>query len=207
VPYEINITWFSALNREGCDGVDIAFQVKRLVASRIIALVLQGVPGIYLHSMIGTKNDIEAVLRTNSKRDINRTVISYKAINKALEDPLSKISRINRELGRLITIRTKQRAFHPNGEQHILMLSPDVFAVLRISPNRNQCILTLTNVTNKVCHLKVSLSEVGNEETYWYDLVSGMEWMAENKKLYVNMQPYDVIWLEPLRQAEKNVSS
>jgi sucrose phosphorylase len=207
VPYEINITWFSALNREGCDGGDIAFQVKRLVASRIIALVLQGVPGIYLHSMIGTKNDIEAVLRTNSKRDINRTVISYKAINKALEDPLSKISRINRELGRLITIRTKQRAFHPNGEQHILMLSPDVFAVLRISPNRNQCILTLTNVTNKVCHLKVSLSEVGNEETYWYDLVSGMEWMAENKKLYVNMQPYDVIWLEPLRQAEKNVSS
>lgn len=207
VPYEVNITWFSALNREGCDGGDIAYQVKRFVASRIIALVLQGVPGIYLHSLIGTKNDIEAVLRTNSKRDINRTVISYKAINKALEDPLSKISRINRELGRLITIRTTQRAFHPNGEQRILMLSPDVFTVLRISPEKNKRILALTNVTNKVCHLEVSLSELGTDETCWYDLVSDMEWMAENKKLYVNMQPYDVIWLEPLRQVEKTVSS
>ncbi|UCF81896.1 MAG: sugar phosphorylase [Desulfobacteraceae bacterium] len=199
VPYEINITWFSALNREDSDDGDIAFQVKRFVASRIIALVLQGVPGIYLHSLIGTKNDIEAVLRTSSKRDINRTVISYKAINKALEDPLSKISRINRELGRLITIRTKQRAFHPNGEQHILMLSPIVFTVLRISPGRNQRILALTNVTNKVCHLKVHLSELGTDETHWYDLVSGVEWMAENQELYLTMQPYDVIWLEPLQ--------
>ena len=202
IPYEINITWFSALNREDSDNGDIAFQVKRFVASRIIALVLQGVPGIYLHSLIGTKNDIEAVLRTHSKRDINRTVISYSAITKALKDPLSKISRINRELGRLITIRTKQRAFHPNGDQHILMLSPDVFTALRISPERDQYILTLTNVTNKVCHLNIPLYKLGTCETNWYDLVSGMEWMAENQELFITMQPYDVIWLEPLRQTE-----
>ncbi len=159
-------------------------------------------PGIYLHSLIGTKNDIEAVLRTDSKRDINRTVISYNAITKALKDPLSKISRINRELGRLITIRTKQRAFHPNGDQHILMLSPDVFTALRISPEGDQYILTLTNVTNKVCHLNIPLVKLGTYETNWYDLVSSMEWMAENQELFISMQPYDVIWLKPLRQTE-----
>lgn len=37
-------------------------------------------------------------------------------------------------------------------DQHILMLSPDVFTALRISPERDQYILTLTNVTNNVCH-------------------------------------------------------
>ena len=202
VPYEINIAWFSALNREDDDGGDIAFQVRRFVASRIIALVLQGVPGIYLHSLIGTKNDIDAVLKTNSKRDINRTVISYKAIMEALQDPLSKISRINRELGRLIRIRTKQKAFHPNGEQHVLMLSPDIFAVLRVSPQGNQRILALVNVTRKACQVKIPLTELGTEETHWYDLVSGMEWMAEDQTLYMSLQPYDVIWLEPMGKKE-----
>ena len=48
-PYEINITWFSALNREDDPG-DIDYQVRKFIASRAIALVLQGVPGIYLHS-------------------------------------------------------------------------------------------------------------------------------------------------------------
>ncbi len=199
VPYEINITWFSALNYENSDE-DIAFQVKRFVASRIIALVLQGVPGIYLHSLIGTRNDIEAVMETNSKRDINRTIIYGKSIEEALKDPFSKISRIDRELGRLIALRTKQRAFHPNGEQHILELSPDIFSVLRISPEGEHYILALTNVTDRVCQLEVPLTVLRTDETHWHDIVSGMEWMAENQKLYITLQPYDVIWLEPFNK-------
>ena len=202
VPYEINITWFSALNREDSDE-DIAFQVKRFVASRIIALVLQGVPGIYLHSLIGTRNDIKAVMATKSKRDINRTVIDGKAVTEALKDPLSKLSRIGREFGRLIAIRTKKRAFHPNGDQHILMITPDIFTILRISPEGDQHILTLTNVTNRACKIEVPLSRIGTGETRWYDLVSGMEWMAENQRLYLSLQPYDVMWLEPYRDIEK----
>ncbi|MBW1766421.1 MAG: sugar phosphorylase [Deltaproteobacteria bacterium] len=197
VPYEINITWFSALNREDSDE-DIAYQVKRFVASRIIALVLQGVPGIYFHSLIGTRNDIELVLATKSKRDINRTVIDAEAITKALKDPLSKLSRISRELGRLITIRTRKAAFHPNGDQKVLMISPHIFTVLRTSPE-GELILTLINVTNEVCHIEVPLSEVGTEEMRWYDIVSGMEWMADDKKLYLTLQPYDIIWMEPFK--------
>lgn len=196
VPYEINITWFSALNRD--DGHDdIAFQVKRFVASRIIALVLRGVPGIYLHSLMGTRNDIEAVLATQSNRDINRTVIDAGAVIETLKDPLSKFSRISRELGRLIVIRTKHRAFHPLGTQRVLSISRSVFSVIRRSPEGDRLILTLTNVTSGVTHLEIPLSEIGIDEARWYDLVSGMEWMAENEKLFITLQPYDVIWLEP----------
>ncbi len=199
MPYEINITWFSALNHEE-SGEDIAFQVKRFVASRIIALVLRGVPGIYMHSLIGSQNDIEAVLATESKRDINRTVIDGKAITEALQDPLSKLSRISREFGRLIAIRTKKRAFHPNGDQQVLMISSDIFAIMRISPDGDQYILTLTNVTNRVCRIEVPLSQLGIDENRWYDLVSGMEWMAEDQKICVTLFPYDVVWLEPFRK-------
>lgn len=206
VPYELNITWFSALNRDNT-GEDIAFQVKRFVASRIIALVLRGVPGIYLHSLIGTRNDIEAVLATESKRDINRTVIDARAVTDTLKDPLSKFSRISREFGRLIVIRTKHRAFHPNGVQRILFISTAIFSVVRISPSGNRFILTLTNVTSRVCHIEVPLSELGTDETRWVDLVSGMEWMVENEKIFITLQPYDVIWLEPLSKKPKSIKS
>lgn len=202
-PYEINITWYSALNHEDADE-DTAFQVKRFIASRSIALVLRGVPGIYLHSLLGTRNDIEAVQETGSKRAINRTIIDYQAITKALKDPLSKISRIDQELGKLITIRTKQRAFHPNADQHVLLLSPNIFTVLRISPEGNQYILTLTNVTSKVCDIKIPLSELSAKETHWCDIVSGKEWVVEDQELHITLDPYDVLWLEAFSKIEKD---
>jgi sucrose phosphorylase len=205
IPYELNITWFSALNREDSDE-DIAFQVKRFTASRVIALVLQGVPGIYLHSLIGTQNDIQAVMATDSKRDINRMVIDEDSIIEALKDPLSKISHMRRELGRLIKIRGKKRAFHPNSEQRILTISPEIFSVLR-SSLEGEMILALINVTDKVCHVEIVLQEIGIDETYWYDIVSEMEWMADNGTLYLTLQPYDVVWLEPFKEDEKNKDS
>ncbi len=197
-PYEINITWFSALNRE--DEEDVAFQVKRFVASRIISFVLQGVPGIYLHSLIGTPNDIASVYLTASKRDINRSVINGKAFAEALEDPLSKISRISRELGRLTAIRVKNRAFHPNGKQKILTVSNHVFSIYRVSPEEDRHILALINVCDKACRIEVPLSELETDTIHWYDLVSEMEWMADDEKLYLSLQPYDVIWLAPLEE-------
>ncbi len=204
-PYELNITWYSALNRED-DEEDIAFQVKRFVASRVIALVLQGVPGIYLHSMIGTQNDINAVLSTHSNREINRAVIDEAAIYEALKDPLSKISRINRELGRLISIRTRQPAFHPKGDQRILRLSPRVFAVSRTSTAGDQHILTLINITGKVCHLDIHVSDLGVHDTHWYDIVSSMEWMTDGGSLHLTLLPFDVVWLTPLMEAGPSVT-
>lgn len=86
IPYELNITWFSALNNTQNEE-DLAFQLKRFVASRSIALVLQGVPGIYFHSLIGTPNVIAAVLSNHSNRGINRTVLDADAIANELDDP------------------------------------------------------------------------------------------------------------------------
>ena len=197
-PYEINITWYSALNnKRDLAHEDEAYQVKRFVASRIIPLVIQGVPGVYLHSLIGTRNDIEAVLATESKRDINRHVIDEHLIKEALRDPLSKVARIGRELGRLLTIRTAQPAFHPSADQKVLFLSPSLFSVLRTAPGGGQTILALINVTNQVCKLEVPLSDLHFEAEYWFDLVSEMEWASDEGVLHLSVLPYDVLWLEP----------
>ncbi len=195
-PYELNITWFSALNKEAADE-EMAFQAKRFVASRSIALVLQGVPGIYLHGLIGTANDINAVLKTNSKRAINRTLIDARAIEDTLKDPNSKLSHIDRELGALMAVRTSRRAFHPNGEQRVLSISPSVFTVLRISPEGDRCVLCLTNVTDNKCNVNVPRALLGADEIQWYDLVGKETFEADGESLSLTMQPYEVMWLEP----------
>ncbi|WP_022664295.1 alpha-amylase family glycosyl hydrolase [Desulfospira joergensenii] len=192
-PYEINITWYSALNREDDKNEDTAFQVKRFVASRVIPLLLRGVPAIYLHSLIGTQNDIEAVLRTKSNRDINRRDISRSAITAALADPLSKISRINRELGRLLKLRTVQTAFHPNASQKILDISSKIFGVERISVDGGQIIIALVNVTPDIC--KVCLDLGAYEQQYWLDLVSEEKFFSDKGRLPVTLLPYDTAWL------------
>ncbi|HEV8268228.1 MAG TPA: alpha-amylase family glycosyl hydrolase, partial [Thermoanaerobaculia bacterium] len=73
-PYELNTTWWSALNKE--DAVEpFELMVDRFVSSRAIALALRGVPGIYLPSLFGAKNDVDAVKVEGVKRSINRTAL------------------------------------------------------------------------------------------------------------------------------------
>ena len=197
-PYEINITWYSALNNpRDTAREDEAFQVRRFVASRIVALIIQGVPGVYLHSLIGTRNDIEAVMASHASRDINRRVIDEKLINQALEDPLSKVSRIGRELGRLLRIRTGERAFHPASDQRILGLSQRIFAVLRTTPEGDRRVLAMVNVSSRPVKLDIPLAGLGMTDEFWFDLVSEMEWAADKGVLHLSFLPYDVIWLTP----------
>lgn len=198
-PYEMNTTWWSAINREESDE-DHAFQVKRYLASRSVQLAIQGVPAIYAHGAIGTPNDHDLVRKTKHNRDVNRGVIDSRTVAEGLKDPHSKISLLRRLSPKLNLKRTTERAFHPQGVQHVLMISSDVFSVLRTSPEGDQHILTMTNVTSWVTTLEISLSEIGIQETRWYDLVSEQEWKAEEKKLSITLQPYDVIWLKPFSE-------
>jgi sucrose phosphorylase len=205
-PYEINVTWFSALNHDNTDE-DIELQVKRFVASRSVALVLRGVPGVYFHGWLGTKNDIDAVLKTKVKRDINRRTLDEEKLLEKLKDPNSKLSHITYQLGRLVELRVRHRAFHPNVDQKVVLLSKDVFAVLRTSPEGDEHILTLTNVANRVTQVQATLSELGIAEAHWYDLYGKRGWMAKDQKLEVLLQPYDVVWLMPFVELEHIIES
>ncbi|MGD1855469.1 MAG: alpha-amylase family glycosyl hydrolase [Leptolyngbyaceae cyanobacterium] len=226
-PYEINSTWFSVLNLDG-EAEDLELQVKRVVASRSIALVLRGVPGIYLHGLMGTHNNIETVLKTKVKRDINRTVIHYFDLQQDLKNSESRVFQMIAHLGRLLDIRVNNKAFHPNGNQKVLRLDPSVFALLRISPDCEQHILTLTNVTPRRCRVSISLDTLGvagiysdlpapvtqqtsspvcaiPQDNYWYDLIGRRGWRIVNNSLEVTLAAYDVAWLIPLIELERMI--
>ncbi len=195
-PYEINITWFSALCKED-DAEDMDFQVKKFIASRAIALALQGVPGIYLHSFFGTKNDLEQLINADAKRMINRTIVDYNTLVDELDNPDTLIAKISDNMKDIISIRTMQRAFHPNGEQNILEIRPEIFAVLRTSPQKDQQILSLINVTDAQCHISIPMETIHIFKQEWCNLIDQKKYTFKEENISLTLEPYDVVWLEP----------
>ncbi len=195
-PYELNITWFSAINNEDADE-PMEIQIKRYIASRAIALVMMGVPGIYLHGFLGSKNDADLVLEERQTRSINRKTLRKKELIQSLENPQTTTYHVTRWLVRLIEIRTRQRAFHPNSPQKILNVSDQVFTLLRYTQDQSEMILTLTSVTSQPVELKINLKEWGiRGEHHWRDLISKKTFHSSENILHVKLEPYQVLWLK-----------
>ncbi len=195
-PYELNITWFSAINNEDADE-PMEIQIKRYIASRAIALVMMGVPGIYLHGFLGSKNDADLVLEERQTRSINRKTLRKKELIQSLENPQTTTYHVTRWLVRLIEIRTRQRAFHPNSPQKILNVSDQVFTLLRYTQDQSEMILTITSVTSQPVELKINLKEWGiRGEHHWRDLISKKTFHSSENILHVKLEPYQVLWLK-----------
>jgi sucrose phosphorylase len=197
-PYEINATLFSALNGED-SREDLDLQVRRFLAARVISLVLRGVPGIYLHGLMGTQNDMDAVLATQSNRAINRTVIDAGAIVEAIADPESKLSRMTR-LYTYTVLRSRHREFHPNGAQEILKLHTQLFAVLRTAPEGSDRILAVIYVSRHPVACAVPLGNFGLAYRSWRELISERDILADGGMLALSLEPYGVVWLKPSKE-------
>jgi sucrose phosphorylase len=199
-PYEINCTWWSAINDVHRDE-ELAFQVKRYLASRSLQLAIRGVPGIYIHGALGTANDYPRVAETGVKREVNRGLVDAAAVEAELGLPGSRIGLLSRAGTRLHRLRTRHRSFHPNGRQAVLKCAPEVFAVLRSAPEGGEHILALTNVTDRPVRFEIPLAELPVRARRWRDLVTKRIASAEAGRLAVPMLPYDVVWLLPLEGA------
>jgi glucosylglycerate phosphorylase len=194
-PYEINTTWWSALNPENEDE-SLDLQISRYLASRAIALVLRGVPGIYIHGALGTANDYEAAKASGVNRDLNRGVIDAREVEKALKDPDSKLSLLFNRGREQLLFRRREKSFHPRGGQKVLHLSARVFALLRTSPEENEAILALIGVTDEPVDLAIPAGKAGFSHGHYHDLLSGREYQAEGNILTLTLPPYGRIWLK-----------
>lgn len=194
-PYEINSTWWSALNSEEEDE-SLDLQVSRHLASRAIAFVLRGVPGIYIHGALGTVNDYEAVKASGINRDLNRGVIDAHEVERALKDPGSKLSLLFKRGREQLLVRRREKSFHPQGEQRVLSLSPRVFALLRMAPEGNEAVLTLTGVTDEPVDLVIPAEKAELRHSRCRDLLSGREYQVEGTSLRLTLPPYGRIWLK-----------
>jgi len=205
-PYEINTTWYSALNYQN-DGESQQLQIQRFVASRSIALVLSGVPAIYVHSLAGSRSDIRLALQTRVKRDVNRAGLDLDALQHDLADPGSRLTQLSQKLRPLLRMRVMSPAFHPEGRQQVLDLGASLFAVLRTSPSGGDHVVCVTNVTAAEQCVVVRQADLGVQSHYWFDLVAGRGWLASNGELRIELGPYDVLWITPSQELERRIET
>jgi len=185
-PYELNITYVDAMLETKANGED-PFHVQRFLASQAIELVLPGVPAVYIHSLLGSRNWQEGVARTKRARTINRQPLELEGVLAELADPRSFRAKVFSGYRRLLAKRRVQPAFHPNASFEILEADPRVFAIARKCPRQE--IYALTNVCSKPVSL--SLSKVGIPQGL-PDLLT--ERIAASETL--NLEPYQVVWLK-----------
>ncbi len=197
-PYELNITWYSALNREDTDETS-ELQINRFLASRSIALALMGVPGIYLHGLLGSGNDTEAVMQEGGdNRSINRSIIDRDSLYNALADRNTRIFKISARFMEMIKKRIREKAFHPNATQQVLDISDAVFALIRTSSDGEEKILCLTNVTDNDQQISFKPDNIGSFAERWCDILSGVCFNFRQGFLVLNIKPYEVLWLKEL---------
>jgi len=192
-PYELNITWFSAL--DGREDEPVERTIDRFLASRAVALVLRGVPGIYLPGFFGSRNDLEAVLREGSARAINRPALEESKLLATFSDLGSVHARIARGFIDLLELRAADAAFHPAAPQEVFDLDPRVFAVLRVARDGSSRVLVLINVSSDRVSVHVPLLESGMEGAV-VDLVEGRRYgEPASGRLKLRLEPYAVVWL------------
>jgi len=193
--YELNITSYSAMNRDdGTESLDL--QVRRYLAARSIPMVLIGIPGIYLHGLLGSKNDIEAVKEENDKRSINRDILSKDELVAALQDSESCTSRVAQGVVRLVSIRIEEGAFNPWAKQEVLKINDSIFSLLRISQDGSEKIIAVVNIRNEEMHFDIEYMEPDERSTIWLDLFSGRKYEKIEGKISLSMDAYEVLWLK-----------
>ena len=144
-PYELNLNYFDAVNDPRA-GEPLDLQIRRFLVSQAIPLAMLGIPGLYIHSLLGSRNDLAGVARTGRARSINREQLPLAALLPQLHDPTTLRGQVFAALCRLLRLRAHQPAFHPDAAQEILDAGPACFALRRHAPA--QTLTALHNVTN-----------------------------------------------------------
>ena len=186
-PYELNVTYFDAVNDPN-DDEPLERQVRRFMLSQAIAMSFIGIPAVYIHSLVGSRNYLEGVRRTGRARSINREQLHREELEDALEDPSSRRSMVYRRYCEMLEVRRRESAFHPSARQEVLDLGPEIFALRRHNQKTGGAVVALHNVTGST--QEVATEGPANGEMR--DLLTGERFGGET----VELGAYQVRWMK-----------
>jgi glucosylglycerate phosphorylase len=193
-PYEMNIVHFDALN-DPATGDSLETQVNRFMVAQAIMLSLAGVPGIYFHSLFGSRNDRAAALESGINRRINRQKFTLAELETDLADSNSLRGRVFGRHCVLLKARRSHAAFNPHAEQQVFEGDSRVFAVLRAAATGRDWVLCLHNVTNERVTVRITAADVASAEV-WTEMLNERPYpVSAGVTISVTLRPYEVNWL------------
>ncbi len=183
--YEANITLFNAFQKTDTD-LKGKYHYARYLCAHAIMISFEGIPAVYFNSMFGTSNDINKYIISNNKRDLNRYKWSAERLNKLLKNKNSKHYLIYEEISNLLNIKRKNKAFHPNALRKTMNFGPKIFAFKRISLDKKQTVMCISNLSSKTQSIKIQLKNKKYKE-----LIIGTTVSNNN----ITLDPFQTIWL------------
>lgn len=184
-PYEINCNYMDLLTHPSDSDEN---RIRRMLLSQAVMLAMPGVPGIYFHSLIGTRNYYDGVQRTGINRSINREKFSLQFLEEELDQTSSSKNRVFAAYKRAISIRTRERAFDPFGPFDFPRLHPQVFAIAHRCCEHSEQILALHNFSAA----PVAITLADDFPLPAEDLFSHQPVEAHD----VTLDPYGIVWLK-----------
>ncbi|KGG22474.1 putative sucrose phosphorylase [Prochlorococcus marinus str. SS51] len=189
-PYELNISWWSAMADTGVNTNYLQFE--RFILSQFFVMALKGVPAFYLQAIMASENDLVSFGQSGERRDLNRQRFDENTLENSLLDPKSFASKNLKALRNAMTVRSSLKAFHPEQAMHCLSGNRSDFVIIRRGMN-DCCVWAVHNMTNK----KLSFSLSDNLKTeiknsyYWNDALNNQDYKHD----YMELSPYSVHWL------------
>lgn len=173
-PYELNINYFDALS-DPDGGEDEGLQVRRFLAAHAILLSLQGVPGIYFHSLFGSRGWPEGVQILGHNRAINRQKLLLDDLTAELDDPSGQRRMVYDWLSTMLRVRAAEPSFNPSVGQEVLDAGAGIFALHRGG------VTCLVNVT-------------GQAQEFPQGLRRGVDLLGSRKN--AELEPYGIRWFK-----------
>ncbi len=187
--YEANITVYDALKKSDTDPYG-KFFLERYIAAHAIMISFEGIPAVYFNSLFGKANDEAKYVITGNNRDVNRYKWNYKNITKKLKDKNSKQSIFYQNLVKLLEIKRKQKAFHPNAKRLNINLGSKIFCFKRISLDKKQTLISITN-----CSSVDQYPKLDKKYVKWKNIINPR---INSLNRSLKLKPFETMWLSNL---------
>ena len=159
------------------------------LAAHTLLLSFQGMPALYIHSLLATTNDLDLVEQTGRTRSINRGHWQLEALQAQLLDPQSPQAQMLEHCRRIMKCRAAQPALAPESAQAVSPGPPGVFLLRRTSAN--QSLIIAASVLD--VPQKVPMHGTGLPEGTFEDRLTGNRVSVGETLL---LAPYEVLWLD-----------
>ena len=192
-PYELNITYLDAV---ASPDLDDARRAATFLAAQTILLSVVGVPGIYIHSLLGSRNDRAGVDRTGRNRSINRERLDRAAAEAELAKPDSLRRLVLDGHRHLLSQRRRRSAFHPNAAQRVVAVDDRVFSIVRESADDR--VWAAINTSNEAVPLSVGRDVLGFPAGRGlHDLIADRSLPSGDADIDLILAPYQAVWIAP----------
>jgi sucrose phosphorylase len=197
-PYELNINYFDALSDpHGNEPIEI--QVDRFLAAHAIMFSMIGLPGIYFHSLFGSRGWPAGVQHTGANRTINRQKLNRFDLERDLADPSNLRHSVFTRISRFLRVRAESSAFDPYGYQKTYNFDASIFIVMRTSVRSNEKVLCIQNISPKAQNLSLDFANIFSllpGDFSLVDILSGQSIAIEKT---ISLAPYQTCWLGAFR--------